>query len=179
MLISRDRSLLLIIDVQERLIPAIHRGDLVIEGASMLIEVARRLSIPVRCSEQYPKGLGPTVPGVRTHLSEDEIYPKTAFSCAEDTGIAGAVAATRRRQLILCGVESHVCVLQSAIGFQTQGYEVFVVTDAVSSRAPSSVDAAKARLTAAGIQLVTREMAFFEWLGAAGTPEFKDLRHLV
>lgn len=179
MLINRDRSILFVIDVQERLIPAIHQGGDVIEGALMLIEAARRLSIPVRCSEQYPKGLGPTVPALREQLAENEIFSKTAFSCAEDAEIARSVGETRRRQLILCGVESHVCVLQTAIGFQTHGYDVFVVADAVSSRAPDSVDSAKARLLAAGVHVVTREMVFFEWLGAAGTPEFKELRHLV
>jgi nicotinamidase-related amidase len=178
-LIDRDRSLLLIVDVQERLVPAIHEGGRVIEGIEMLMTAARRLGVPVLCSEQYPKGLGPTVPVLRDRLNDPEIHAKTAFSCAADPGIAAAVAKTRRRQIVICGVEAHVCVLQSAIGFRETGHEVFVVRDAVSSRAPASVAAALDRLAASGGQAVTREMVFFEWLGAAGTEEFRDLRSLV
>ncbi|NMM46062.1 hydrolase [Rhodospirillaceae bacterium KN72] len=178
MLIECDQSLLFVVDVQERLVPAIFEADRVVANSLRLIEAARMLNIPILCSEQYPKGLGHTVPEVRSRLSNGEIFAKTHFSCARDDVIATAVAATGRRQIVLCGTESHVCVLQSAFGFKGEGYDVFVVEDAVSSRRPESVTSAVRRLSASGIGVVTTEMALFEWIGQAGTEDFKSLRHL-
>ncbi len=179
MLIDATRSLLLTIDIQERLLPAIHDGDRVLTNTLKLIQAARRLDVPVLCSEQYPRGLGPSVADLSAVMEDGEILPKVHFSCAADPGIAKVVAQSGRRQLILCGVEAHVCVLQSAFGFKEAGYDVFVVLDAVSSRAPDSVLVAKDRFLAAGISVVTLEMTLFEWLHQAATPEFKDLRGLI
>ena len=178
MLIECDLSLLFVVDIQERLVPAIYESDRVVANSARLIEAARTLSIPILCSEQYPKGLGHTVPEIRSSLSDGEIYHKTHFSCARDDVITTAVAATGRRQIILCGTESHVCVLQSAFGFKAAGYDVFVVEDAVSSRRPESVTSAIRRLSMAGIGVVTTEMTLFEWIGQAGTEDFRALRHL-
>jgi nicotinamidase-related amidase len=179
MLMKRERASLCVIDIQERLLPVMHQGDDVLNASLKLIEAARRLAIPVLCSEQYPKGLGPSVAPLAAALEQEEIFAKTHFSCADEPLISEALGRSRRRQLVLCGVEAHVCVLQSALGFHAAGYEVFVVGDAISSRSPDSVQAAKARLLQAGISVVTLEMVVFEWLGQAGTPEFKDLRGLI
>ncbi|MDW3207410.1 MAG: hydrolase [Alphaproteobacteria bacterium] len=179
MLIDAKQSLLLTIDVQERLLPAIHEGDRVLANCLKLIEAARRLEIPALCSEQYPKGLGPSVPELKAALASDEIMPKLHFSCAADPDMARRIAESGRRQLILCGVEAHVCVLQSAFGFREAGYDVFVVLDAVSSRSPDSVAAARDRFLAGGVSVVTLEMVLFEWLHQAATPEFRDLRGLI
>ncbi|MDF1748275.1 MAG: isochorismatase family protein [Alphaproteobacteria bacterium] len=179
MLMNRDRAALCVIDIQDRLLPVIQDGQLILDRTLTLINVARRLAIPVLCSEQYPKGLGPSVASLRKALDESEIFPKTHFSCADEPMIAEALSRSQRKQIVLCGVEAHVCVLQSAMGFQAAGYDVFVVGDVISSRASASVDAAKARLVQAGISVVTLEMVVFEWLGQSGTPEFKDLRGLI
>jgi len=179
MVVNRDRSLLCIIDIQERLLPAIQGGDAVLAGVRDLVTAARLFDVPVLCSEQYPQGLGPTVPDLRAVLSGEEIHAKTCFSCAGDAGISTAVAAAARPQLILCGVEAHVCVLQSVLGFKAQGYEVLVVRDAVSSREPASASAALDRCTLAGIPTPTREMILFEWMEDAAQPIFKDFRTLV
>ena len=178
-LLDRNRAQLGVIDVQERLMPAIHEGTRVVENAIRLITAARRLSIPVWASEQYPKGLGHSVPEIAEVVADNELFTKTAFSCARDADLSAHVESLRRRQIVLCGVESHVCVLQSALGYREQGYDVFVVIDAVSSRAPSSMDAAAARLRETGVELVTVEMVLFEWIADATDPAFRDLRGLI
>lgn len=179
MLLDRRRSLLCVIDIQERLLTAMTAGEGMLKATRTLIQAARRLDIPVLASEQYPKGLGATVPDLAGDLKTGEVFEKTAFSCARDPGFATAVSGCQRRQLVLCGIEAHVCVLQTALGFRAAGYDVAVVRDAVTSRAPESVTAALERLTLAGIPTPTVEMALFEWLEEAGTPEFKDLRGLI
>lgn len=179
MLLDRGRSVLCVIDIQERLLPAMTGGDAMLDAVRKLIAASRRLSVPILASEQYPKGLGPTVPDLAGDLHKGEIFEKTAFSCARDTRLVEEIAATQRRQLVLCGIEAHVCVLQTALGFNAAGYDVAVVRDAVTSRHPDSVAAALERCTLTGIATPTLEMVLFEWLEEAATPEFKDLRGLI
>lgn len=183
MLLKAGRSQLLVVDLQERLVPAIDRVDRILRNVELLIRAAERLGVPATVTEQYPKGLGPTVPPVRDILPADAaILPKTAFSAAADPGAAERVArlaGSGRDQLVVCGVEAHVCVLQSAIGFKQAGAEVFVVGDAVSSRSPHSVPAACARLLHAGCHWVTAEMVVFEWMERAGTEAFRALSPLL
>jgi nicotinamidase-related amidase len=137
------------------------------------------LDIPVVATEQYPKGLGRTVPGLAESLEPGEAVEKTSFNAVREGRVAEAVAASRRRQIVLTGAEAHVCVLQTALGLKAQGYWPVVVSDAVASRAPESVEAAIRRLTANGIEVVTTEMVLFEWLGEAGTSDFKALLDLI
>lgn len=179
MIVEKDASLLCVIDLQERLLPAIHEGERALANSLKLVEAARRLSVPLLCSEQYPKGLGHSVPALREALKPEEIMEKVHFSCAKDPEIQEFVRHSHRRQLVLCGTEAHVCVLQSALGFKQKGYEVFVVLDAVSSRRSESVAAASDRLRLSGIPCVTTEMVLFEWLDQAATPEFRALRDLI
>jgi nicotinamidase-related amidase len=183
MLLKAARSQLLVVDLQERLVPAIDEGDRVLHNVNLLVRGAERLGVPVTVTEQYPKGLGPTVAPVRDALGSDAaILPKTTFSAAEDPAAAeriSGLAGAGRDQLVVCGVEAHVCVLQSALGFKRAGAEVFVVGDAVSSRSPHSVQAACARLLHAGCHWVTAEMALFEWMERAGTEAFRALSPLL
>jgi isochorismate hydrolase len=179
MLMERDRSCLLIVDVQERLAPAMADPASVIANARILIQAAARLGVPVLVSEQYPRGLGPTVPELRALVSDSTRISKLSFSCAADHGLQQRIKDTSRPLLVICGLEAHVCVLQSALGFQQAGLKVFVVADAVSSRAAANRETALRRLAANGVELVTTEMVVFEWLGQAGTPEFKELSRLI
>ncbi len=183
MLIQAARSQLLVIDLQERLMPAIHEGGRVVERTRILLAAAERLGVPTLVTEQYPKGLGATVPAIREALPPGApVLEKLTFSGAGDPGIAEAVEGGRRAgrdQLVLAGTEAHVCVMQTALGFRAQGYEVFVVEDAVSSRAPRSVMAACARLLHGGCHWVTSEMAVFEWLERAGTDAFREVSRLI
>ena len=182
MLMDANRSHLLVVDVQARLMPAIHEGESLARHVNLLLEAAKRLMIPVTVTEQYPKGLGATLPEVQEALPADALtLPKTSFSAARNPEIAERIATLRgsgRDQLVICGAEAHVCVLQTALEFRSAGLDVFVVADAVSSRSPHSVSAACARLLHAGCHWVTTEMAVFEWMGEAATDDFRALAPL-
>ncbi len=179
MLIRRSKSLLLLVDMQERLAPAIDGGEQAIERASILIRAARRLDIPILATEQYPKGLGPTLRPLAALLGSAPVLAKTAFSCADDPAIRAALEEAGRPQILVCGMEAHVCVLQSALGLQALGHEVFVVADAVGSRRPESRTLGLERLRAAGVGIVDVEMTVFEWLEQAGTDLFRELSKLI
>jgi nicotinamidase-related amidase len=183
MLLDAARSHLLVIDMQARLMPAILDGDQVVRRAATLLQAAARLGVPVTVTEQYPKGLGPTLRPITDALPAGAmVLPKTAFSAARDPAIAERLASLRaegRDQIVLCGAEAHVCVLQTALGLKSAGMEVHVVGDAVSSRAEHSVKAACARILHAGCGWVTMEMVVFEWLERAATEEFRAFSPLL
>jgi nicotinamidase-related amidase len=182
MLLDRARSQLLVVDVQQRLMPAMHEAESMVGNCAVLVRAAHRLGIPVTISEQYRKGLGPTVARLDDVKGDARVLEKMHFSCAADTAIGSRVrglASDGRTQLVICGIEAHVCVLQSALGFADGGLNVFVAADAVASRRPESAAVARQRLAANAVSIITTEMAVFEWLHIAGTPEFKDLSGLI
>ena len=182
MLLDRNRSQLLVVDVQERLMPAMHEGDRMADRCAILMQAAHRLGVPVTISEQYRKGLGATIARLDNVKGDAPVLEKMHFSCADDDAIARRVdglAEAERSQLVICGIEAHVCVLQSALGFKDMGLHVAVAADAVTSRRQDSVNLALTRLTAAGVAVVNTEMALFEWLHRSGTPEFKELSPLI
>ena len=179
MLIARDRSFLLVVDVQERLLPTMADPDSVQANGAILLKAALRLGVPILGSEQYPKGLGPTVPVLRALMPEAAILAKTAFSCASDPALRARIAGFGRPQAVICGIETHVCVLQTALDLTARGHRCFVVRDACSSRKPVSIDAAVARLQLADVTIVTTEMVLFEWLQDAAAPEFRDVSALI
>ena len=175
MLIERNRSCLLVVDIQDRLLPAIHEGERVIENTAWLMRIAQDLGVPLLVSEQYPRGLGHTVPALRELVEDQHVVEKIHFSCAASPECQERLQGLDRSQVLLVGVEAHVCVLQTALGLVSQGNEVFVVADGVSSRRPSDAEAGLNRMRAAGAQVVTREMVAFEWLHRAGTDEFREI----
>ena len=181
MLIRAAESCLIVIDMQERLVPAMQAPARTIRNARVLIAAAAELGVPVLLTEQYPKGLGPTVPELAraAEAAGAAILPKMHFSCMEEPGFAAAFRATGRRQAVIAGMEAHICVMQTAVSLMEQGHEVFVVTDATSSRTLESEKACLDRLQACGAGIVTTEMVVFEWLGQAGTPAFKALLPLI
>lgn len=183
MLIEADRSILLIVDFQERLMPAIHAGNAAAERAGILIRAASALEIPVEVTEQYPRGLGPTIAPVRELLPATAfIHEKITFSAQRDPAFAEHFANLRevgRDQIIVMGAEAHVCVLQTALDLQAAGYQIFYVADAVGSRVPESRDLAIARARQAGCVVVNSEMVVFEWMERAGTDTFRALSQLI
>jgi nicotinamidase-related amidase len=183
MLLIHDKSQLLIIDVQEKFLPAMSDSERVVERCVRLVRAARALEIPVTFSEQYPSGLGPTVAPLREALGyEGSVIEKVEFSCLKSDPLRERLHELRRKgrpQVVMGGIEAHVCVTQTAIDLEDQGFEAFVVADAVSSRAKASRRLALARLLKTGVDVVDSEMVVFEWLGKAGTPEFKELQGLV
>lgn len=173
-LVRAADSRLVVVDVQEKLAPAIDASARVVAGVTWLVQVAQRLGVPVAATEQYPKGLGRTVAPLRALLPPEAIGEKLAFSAAED-GCLDALPGAGRTQAVLVGMEAHVCVLQTALGLAAAGCEVFVVADAVGSRAPADLALALERMRAGGIAIVTREMVAFEWLHAAGSERFRAI----
>lgn len=173
MLINSDHSCLLVVDIQEKLAPGIHQPQKLIENCRWLIKAAQLFEIPVMASEQYPRGVGPTVAPLRELISEDYIQDKLIFSCADSPECLVMIEQQQRNQVIIVGMESHVCVLQTALRLNELGQEVFVVADAISSRDPLDTELAIARMSKAGIHIVSREMVAFEWLRGSGAPQFK------
>ncbi|MBT6117087.1 MAG: hydrolase [Rhodospirillaceae bacterium] len=178
-LIEAGRAALLLVDMQEKLLPAMDAAGPVVENCAILLKAADRLGVPLIVSEQYPKGLGPTVPPLDALIPAEAKSSKTHFSCAADPGLSARFDALDRRQVVIAGVEAHVCVLQTALGLAGRGFEVFVAADATTARRPENKALALERLRAAGVQPVATEMVLFEWMGQAGTPVFKDLSGLI
>lgn len=177
-----QHSQLLIIDIQERLASAMPTEVLenVIKNNNVLLTAANALEIPVIHSEQYPKGLGKTVAEITEKIPKSGIsIEKTCFSCSETKGFHDLLAKNKRQQIIITGIESHICVLQSAIQLQHHGYAVFVVEDAICSRKKLNHHNAIERLRQNGIIVSNVESVLFEWLRDAAHPEFKKLSQLI
>jgi nicotinamidase-related amidase len=175
-------SILAVIDLQEKLAAAMPKGvrDRVIDQVGILLTAAESLSVPVLVTEQYPQGLGPTESALLKKLPEETaIIEKTNFSSAKVEAFAQALAATGRKQVFLAGMETHICVLQTALDLLGQGYQVFVIEDAVSSRAKGNQFNALQRMRLAGAVIINVESLIFEWLGDASHPEFKKLAKLI
>ena len=179
MLIKAEDSCLIVIDMQERLVPAMQAPARTLKNTRLLIKTAGQLNVPVMLTEQYPQGLGRTVSEIATAAEDLPVFEKMHFSCMEETAFAEAFKATSRRQAIITGMEAHICVMQTAAQLMDEGYQVFVVTDATSSRTLESEKACLDRLQAIGAGIVTTEMVVFEWLAKAGTPAFKQLLPLI
>jgi nicotinamidase-related amidase len=179
MLLDADKSVLCVIDVQERLAPVTAEPEQVIAKSALLMTAAARLGVPMLVSEQYPKGLGPTVDVLSKIAPEGSVFPKVHFSCTENPDYRAHLDELGRGQMVVTGMEAHVCVLQTALGAQQAGYQVAVAADAVTSRDPANKSAALDRLAANGVEIVTTEMVVFEWLKTAGNDAFRDLSKLI
>lgn len=178
-LLSPARSQVLVIDIQERLAPVIHDTESIVSRCRILLQAAKHLGIPALAFEQYPRGLGPTLPDISRYISGEAVIEKTAFSVATIPAVLTRLAANARPQIVIVGMEAHICVLQSAFGLKEAGYDVHVVADAVGSRLPHHVDLALGRLRMAGVEVTNSEMVFYEWMHRSGTPEFKALSRLL
>lgn len=178
-----DSSQLVVIDIQQRLGDAMPDNVLnrVLQNSVLLTRAASMLGIPVLHTEQYPKGLGPTHPLLAAVLPDGtHTISKTCFSCAGSREFVEAVRRSdARRQLILLGMEAHVCVLQTALDLAALDFEIFVVEDAICSRRLENYQNALARLRDSGISLASAESVIFEWLGDSTHPKFKELQPLL
>ena len=178
----RARSQVLVVDVQSRLAPALADAGDTISRIAVLVRAADALGVPIRISEQYPKGLGATLPEILDLAPDAGIFEKIEFSCARNPALAGAVAAdctAGRDQIIVCGMEAHVCVAQTALDLAAAGRKVYIAADAVASRRPYDKQLALARFRDNFIGVITVEMAVFEWLEMAGTAEFKAVSSII
>lgn len=175
MLLNAAKSQLLVVDMQERLAPAIAGIDGVEGNCRLLLEGAREMAVPVLVSEQYPQGLGRTLPTLLPLLGSNQAFEKMEFSCFANDNLRRALTAGERRQHLICGIEAHVCVLQTALEMKAAGEAVALVADAVGSRRPENRDLALQRAARAGIEIVSTEMVLFEWLRSAAAPAFKTI----
>lgn len=181
-LCRREESILLIVDIQERLCAVMppDAREMVFRNAGILLQAAERLGIPTFLSEQYPKGLGPTESAVLKNLGEQvQRFEKTSFSCCGAEVFGTSLHATNRHQIVLAGMEAHVCVLQSAMECHSTGFEVYVVEDAVCSRNPAHRQNALRRLDNSGVIVTNTESVVFEWLHDSRHEHFKALSALL
>ena len=180
---NRKMSQLILIDIQDKVIAPIGDAARLTEVLARLVKIAQRLDVPVTATEHYPKGLGRTVEGLRREFAANTpILQKLHFSCLGDEALRHHLEDLRdlgRGQAVVAGIEAHVCVTQTVLDLIVDGYQVFIVADAVASRATESRDIALQRLRQAGASIVDSEMVMFEWLEMSGTPEFKDLLPLI
>jgi nicotinamidase-related amidase len=177
--LERDRTALVVVDVQEAFRPVVMEFDRVAGNAGVLVQGANVLDVPVLVTEQYPKGLGHTVPEVADHLDGVTPVEKMCFSAAESDEFAARLRETGRNQILLCGIESHICVNQTAGDLLAQGHAVHVAEDAVTSRTEENRRLGLHKMEREGAVLTSVETALFELLRAAGTPEFKEVQRLV
>ncbi|MFN8614959.1 MAG: isochorismatase family protein [Vampirovibrionales bacterium] len=174
-----SNSVLWVVDVQTRMMSAVRESELVITRVGQLLEAAVALGIPYCCSEQYPQGLGPTVPALQAYLQQQPAIEKTTFGAFANPEQRAILAQWGRSHVVVCGVEAHVCVAQTVLQGLAAGYTVGVVVDAVSSRHKQDAKMALRRLEQQGAQLLTTESILFEWLGDAKNPQFKAIQALV
>lgn len=182
MLCDRTKSSLLVIDIQEKLAAAMPAAVLqqLLRNTKVLLEAARALTVPVLITEQYPQGLGATHADVRNNLpAAQTFHTKTCFSACGAADIKPLLTSHAQRQFILTGMETHVCVLQTALELQQRGAQIFVVEDAVCSRFQHNFKNAIARLRQAGVIITSTESVLFEWLRDASHPQFKTLSRLI
>lgn len=177
--IRRTQAGLVVVDIQERLLPAIFEKERVVQNAMCLIQGAAVLEVPVFVTEQYRKGLGATVGEVAVVLPGFAPMEKLTFSSGGAPGFVEALQARGVKDVILCGIETHVCVSQTCLDLLDQKYRVFAAADAVSSRTPENHRCGVERMRDAGAVIVSTEMILFELLERAGTDEFKQVLALV
>lgn len=179
-LLGRRSTALVLIDFQEKIIPAMHDPARTLRRVGLLARGAAALGVPVVVTEQYPQGLGPTAPELRGALPESASpLAKTAFSAVQAPGFLAALAATGATQALLAGIETHICVLQTALDLVIHGYQVHLAADACGSRDPANHENALRRLERAGVVVTNAESALFEMLEKADGPEFKEISRLV
>jgi nicotinamidase-related amidase len=170
-----------VVDVQERLFNAMdaERRDDMVTNVKILVSCAHRLGVPVLVTEQYPKGLGRTLPEVRSLLGEAPAFEKTAFSCAEADGFMERLRALGTDHVILTGIEAHVCVLLTALDLLTRGLRVSIVADAVCSRRPANLEIGLGQARQAGAVVTATETVVFQLLGSADSDAFRELSKLL
>jgi nicotinamidase-related amidase len=176
--LNQEDSVLLIIDIQEKLIPAVNQSEQVIKNAYILLTTAQKLGIPVIATEQYPNGLGKTVPNLSSHIDPLSIFEKVSFSgCIP--GVVSTLKNLGRKKVIITGMETHVCVFQTVRDLLANDFEVFIASDAVSSRTEANYKSGLSMMAEMGAVISNTETIFFDLLKRAGTPVFKELSRLI
>lgn len=179
-LLNPENAVLLVVDIQEKFLPGLAEPQMILERVGILAEVCQQLGLPIVVTEQYPKGLGHTAAALAKRLPDTAvILEKAAFGCGRDAGITNHLAGLQRSQILVCGIETHICVNQTVHQLLESGYQVHLVQDAVSSRHDRDHEVALAKMLQSGAIPACVEMALFELLGTSRHPLFKQLQALV
>lgn len=177
-LLNATDSALLVVDVQQKLLPTIFNAADIEPSIARLVDGANILGVPVLHTEQYPKGLGASVKSLSSRIA-DKPTEKITFSCLGSEEFKDRLAGTKRQKVVVCGMETHICVQQTAFDLLAQGYSVFLATDSVGARDEKDHSVAMRRMEASGVCLTTTEATLFEWCERAGTKEFKSIQKLI
>jgi nicotinamidase-related amidase len=172
-----EDTALLVVDLQEKLLPKIINADDVARNATFMVKAAKTLGVPVLATEQYPKGLGSTVEPLRSLI--EKVWEKQSFSAVREGGVLDFLKSDARIKVVLVGIEAHICVMQTVLDLLNQGFHVFICVDAVSSRYAIDVKIALKRMQQAGAVLVTSETCVYELLETAANPVFKEISAMV
>jgi nicotinamidase-related amidase len=179
MRILKEKSIGVVIDIQEKLVPAMEESMTLVDNSKKLIQGMQILGLPLLVTQQYSKGLGETIAEVKELISDFQHIEKKDFSCFDEPVFAEKLALSGASNVIICGIESHVCVLQTAVDLKAAGYNPIVVMDCVSSRSFDNVDLAAERFRMEGITMTSYESILFELTRSAGAAEFKEISKLV
>ncbi len=178
-MLTTDNTMLIVTDIQGSLAQAMHEKESLFENLKRIIQGAAILELPIIVTEQYPKGLGPTMPDIAELFPDIQPISKLHFSSCSDDGCMQAIAATKRNQVLMTGIETHICVYQTTRELLARGYDVEVVTDAVASRTLANKEIGLARMQAHGANITCVEMALYELLKIAQGPQFKAILKLI
>lgn len=176
---NADNSLLLLIDVQGKLAQLMHEREALFNQMQILLQGCQAIGLPVLWAEQVPHKLGPTIPALAQHLPEQKPIAKQTFSCLREGEFERTLKASKRRQLIVMGIETHICVMQTCLDALAEGYEVYIVADAVGSRSVDNKTQAIERLRQAGATITTTESILFELMIDAEHPAFRTIQKLI
>ena len=178
-ILNIEDSLILIIDIQEKLLNAAFNKEQLLKNAAILTKTGKILNIPTIATEQYPNGLGNTVNNLKNELSENNIFEKISFSALDNKEIDTKIKEFNKKQIIIYGIETHICVNQTASTLIDRNYEVYIIQNACGSRTEENHNAGLARMKGNGAKIVTSEIAVFEWLKSAKHPNFKEIQALI
>lgn len=178
-ILSKEKTALLVIDVQQRILPVINDWEIVVANTLKLINGFRVMNVPIYYTEQYPKGLGGTETRIKEALGEAVLFDKLSFSCFGAGNLFEELKNRGVQQMVVCGIESHVCVQQTVLDLLANGFQVDLAADAVSSRRKFDYETALNRMQANGAEVTTTESILFELLNVCGTDEFKAVSKLV
>ena len=179
MRITKENTIGLIIDIQERLFPAMFEKESLLKNTLVLIQGLKELQIPLIVTQQYSKGLGETIQEIKSVIPDFGFIEKRSFSCCDEPVFMESLKKTKAKNIIICGIESHVCVLQTAVDLKEAGYNPVVVIDCISSRIPASIEIAKERFRLEEIIMTSAESILFELTRSSAAPEFKAISNLV
>ncbi len=178
-LLIPEKTALLIIDIQERILPVISNYQRIVDNTLKLIKGFKVMSLPIYFTEQYPKGLGPTVSSITEELGDLKPFDKMSFSCSGAGDLFEEFKKKNLSQIVVCGIESHVCVQQTVLDLIENGFQVNLAADAVSSRKEIDYSTSLERMRDQGAEITTTESILFELLNVCGTPQFKDISKIV